>query len=79
MYRMEETNRPDLVAFDRWLNSIGRSPVTGWRWRKKGWVETVNISGRTYVQRSAIDKFLARVQRGEFAKVATVPGREVAQ
>lgn len=78
MYCVNDTNKPDIVAFDRWISSLGRSQITGWRWRRRGWIETVNIAGRLYVQRDEIDRFNARAARGEFAKAATVPGKEMA-
>lgn len=49
------------------------SDVTGWRWRRRGWIITQNISGRCYVELAEIERFLARVKNGDFAKVATVP------
>jgi hypothetical protein len=41
--------------------------VTAWRWRKRGWLKTVNIAGRPYLT----DKALA----GEFAKEHKTPNR----
>lgn len=76
MYHMEETNKPELVAFDKWINEVGRSPTTAWRWRKRGWISTLNISGRVYVHRDEIDRFTARARSGEFAKAVKVPRGE---
>ena len=78
MYRVNETIKPDFIAFDQWLFSMGRSATTGWRWRKRGWLTALNISGRIYIHRDEIDRFTARVQRGEFAKITTVPGKKEA-
>jgi hypothetical protein len=74
---VNKTNKPDIVSFDSWISSIGRSQTTGWRWRRKGWIETFNIAGRLYVQRDEIDRFNARAARGEFAQAVTIPSREL--
>jgi hypothetical protein len=58
----------ELTAYWIFLNSVGCSRTTGWRWRTNKWIETVTIAGRPYVRREAIDKFLMRAQAGEFAK-----------
>jgi hypothetical protein len=62
-----------IIALDKFLDQIGRSRTTGWRWRRNGWLTTVTIAGRPYVRREAIDRFLARAQAGEFAKASNVP------
>ena len=62
------------LALDRFLCESGLSPVTAWRYRRKGWLETINIAGRHYVTRSAIAKFNCRAQAGEFAKTPRKPG-----
>jgi hypothetical protein len=49
------------------------SPCTAWRWRKKGWLKTVNIAGRQYLTREAVDEFQRRAVGGEFAQVPKVP------
>lgn len=60
----------ELTAFGKFLQSVGCSRTTGWRWRTNGWIETVNIAGRPFVRREAIDKFLARAEAGDFAKIS---------
>ena len=65
----------DLLAYDQWRESIPISPVTGWRWRKLGWIETVNIAGRVYVSRAAILKFEQRAAAGEFSRDHKTPKR----
>jgi hypothetical protein len=69
----------DLIAYDQWLASLPISPATGWRWRKRGWVPTVNICGRVYVSRSAIAEFERRAAAGEFAKQHVTPKRSRTQ
>jgi hypothetical protein len=58
---------PAIVSYAKFLNSIGRSRTTGWRWRQHGWINVVTIAGRPYVRGEEIEKFLARAERGEFA------------
>jgi hypothetical protein len=68
----------DLIAFDRWLSAIPVTSTTGWRWRKRGWIKTVNISGRIYISRQEIISFEERAAAGEFAKTHPTPKREAA-
>jgi hypothetical protein len=51
------------------------SQVTAWRWRKKGWLKTVNICGRQYVMPEAIAEFNRRAAAGEFASEHKTPTR----
>jgi hypothetical protein len=66
---------PTLTPLNRWLAETGRSTITGWRWRKKGWLKTVNICGRVYLTAEAIAEFTTRAQAGEFASEHKVPHR----
>jgi hypothetical protein len=66
----------NIVSFDRWLESIGKTPATGWRWRQRGWIVTLNICGRVYISRDEIGRFEARAAAGEFAKVHATPTRK---
>jgi hypothetical protein len=66
----------DLVAFEAWLSSINRTPVTGWRWRKRGLIRTTNILGRLYVSRKEIADFERRAAAGEFTAVHKTPIRK---
>jgi hypothetical protein len=69
------TRASDLVAYDEWLNQLSITQATGWRWRKRGWIPTVNICGRVYVSRSAIAEFERRAAADEFAKEHVTPKR----
>ena len=75
MYGMNAklTSRNGLRAYTSWLREMQVSDVTGWRWRRRGWITTQNICGRCYVQFAEIDRFLERVKAGEFAKEPVVP------
>jgi hypothetical protein len=61
-----ETILSELVPFDKWLKSIGKGRVTGWKWRKSGAVKAINIFGRVYITRTEIARFEARAADGEF-------------
>lgn len=56
------------VKWKLFLENMGICPTTGWRWRKRGWVNTVNISGIQYIMPTAIADFNRRAEDGEFAK-----------
>jgi hypothetical protein len=60
------------MSLDKFLEETGLSSVTVWRFRKKGFLQTVNICGRHYLLRSEIARFNRRAAAGEFAK-ANVP------
>jgi predicted site-specific integrase-resolvase len=64
-----------VISLNRWLAGVGVTACTAWRWRKKGWLKTVNICGRQYLTQEAIDEFTRRAAAGEFAQVHTVPAR----
>ena len=67
-------NRP-IVSLNKFCQEAGITPVTAWRWRKAGWLSTVNIAGRPYLTGEAVAEFLRRVEAGEFAKEHVVPRR----
>ena len=56
------------ITFDRWLESIGRSRVTGWRWVELGMIQPVNILGKNYITREEDERFWSHAKAGEFAK-----------
>ncbi len=66
----------DLIALDHWLSAIPVTSTTGWRWRKRGWINTVNICGRLYVSRHEISRFEERAAAGEFSKTHKTPERK---
>jgi hypothetical protein len=65
-----------VISLSKWLEQVGVTPCTAWRWRKKGWLKTVNIAGRQYLTQEAIDEFRHRAIAGEFSKVQKVPARK---
>lgn len=62
-----------VVALNHWLAQVGVTQITAWRWRKRGWLKTVNIAGRQYLTQEAIDEFHRRAVSGEFAQIHKVP------
>jgi len=72
------TRQQGLQSLSNWLESLGVTSVTGWRWRRKGWITTVNIAGRQYISAEAINAFQQRAAAGEFAKTRVVPKRQLA-
>ena len=64
-----------MVSLTVWLTQMGIAPCTAWRWRKRGWLRTVNIAGRVYLTTEAIHEFTERAKRGDFAQRHTTPTR----
>lgn len=62
-----------MVSLSWWIEQMGVSAITAWRWRKKGWLRVTNICGRLYLSAAAIAEFNERAERGEFAQVPKVP------
>jgi predicted site-specific integrase-resolvase len=65
----------DMIALEKWLEEIGRTPTTAWRWRRKGFLHVINICGRLYVSREEVARFMTRAASGEFALTRTPPRR----
>ena len=73
MFNESHFNSAGPFAYHAWLESIGVSRPTGWRWRKNGMITTINISGRNYITQAEIDRFQKRAAAGEFAKTIQPP------
>ncbi|MBI3417224.1 MAG: hypothetical protein HY043_18190 [Verrucomicrobia bacterium] len=65
---------PGLISLSAWIEQVGITNCTVWRWRKKGWLTPINICGRLYLSRANLQEFTQRAQRGEFAQTPIVPG-----
>jgi hypothetical protein len=63
-----------IIALNTWLEQVGITAITCWRWRKKGWIQTLNISGRVYISREEICRFTKRAEAGEFHSEHRAPG-----
>jgi predicted site-specific integrase-resolvase len=68
------TDRP-IVSLSKFCEQAGITATTAWRWRRKGWLTTVNIAGRQYVTGEAVSDFLRRAEAGEFAQEHKTPSR----
>ena len=69
-------NAAAVISLSKWLEQVGVTAITAWRWRKKGWLRTVNIAGRQYLTQGAIEDFQRRAVAGEFAQEHKVPNRK---
>jgi hypothetical protein len=67
------------MALDKFIEQTGLSPVTIWRFRKKKFLQTVNICGRHYVLRSEVARFNSRAFAGEFSKPCARPSTTSAE
>ncbi len=73
-----ESNRRAIISLNLWREQLGVTACTIWRWRKKGWLKTVNICGRLYLTQEAINEFCERAQLGEFSQIHKAPVRNPA-
>jgi hypothetical protein len=64
------------MALSQFIEQTALSPTTVWRFRKKGFLRTINICGRHYILRSEIATFNARAASGEFATAYRQPTRK---
>jgi len=64
-----------VLALKRFTRDAGIDSVTAWRWRKKGWLTTVNIAGRPYLTAESLAEFQRRAEAGDFAQDHRVPCR----
>jgi hypothetical protein len=55
------------ISLEAFRMQMGLSPVSMWRFRKRGWLVTVVIAGRHYVTPEAALEFKRRAVAGEFA------------
>jgi hypothetical protein len=74
-----QTHDQSVVPFSTFLEQVGRSATCGWRWRQKGWVETINVAGRLYIAQEEIERFHKRAAAGEFAKRSARMGASLNQ
>lgn|GEM_PF-880134 len=68
-----QTDGLGSISLRKWVRIKGVSAVTAWRWRKRGWLRTVNICGREYVTPDAAADFERRAAAGEFSSPHPVP------
>jgi hypothetical protein len=65
---MNSLDAEPMMSLDKFIEQTGLSAVTLWRYRKNGFLKTVNICGRHYILRAEIARFNERATAGEFAK-----------
>lgn len=59
---------PGPIPLLYWGRQRNLSPTTLWRYRKNGWLVTINIAGRPYLTPTAIQDFEERAVAGEFSR-----------
>lgn len=64
------------IALDKFIEVVGITDTTAWRWRQKGWLQTANICGRLYITPEAVREFNRRMLAGEFAKKHVAPNKK---
>jgi len=67
------------ISLDSFIQRIGVTDTTAWRWRKKGWLKTQNILGRVYITAPDLREFNRRLEAGDFAKEHIAPKRTRAE
>ena len=70
---MRSPGAAPMVSLSWWMEQMGVTACTAWRWRKKGWLKVTKICGRLYLSAAAIAEFKERAERGEFAPGPKVP------
>lgn len=61
------------ISLSQFIQQMGITTITAWRFRRDGKLKTVNICGRLYVPAEEIANFNQRAAAGEFAKVHKTP------
>lgn len=64
----DQKSASNLVSLAAYGKALNRSKATMWRYRKRGWLKPVNLLGKLYLTKQAIEEFEAKVLRGDFAK-----------
>lgn len=67
------------ISLDAFIQRMGVTDTTAWRWRKRDWLKTTNILGRQYVMPHAVREFNRRAEAGEFAKEHKAPKKKKAE
>jgi len=68
------SDRTYWVRLDKWLRVVGVSSVTAWRWRKRGWLNVINVGGRLFLRPQDLESFERRAAAGEFALPSNLDG-----
>ena len=79
LHTVQTNEAPPLISAATFARSIGRTSITVWRWQKLSWLDPfVNIAGKPYLTREAIERWNTRARAGEFAKAPHAPKKEKA-
>ncbi len=70
---IQPSTTPPIISLHKFCRDAGISTITAWRFRKRGWLETVNVAGRQYLTGEGIAKFKHRATSGEFAQKHVTP------
>ena len=57
-----------ITSASVYRRQLGVSKTTLWRYRRNGWLKTINVLGKLYVTRESIAEFEAMMRSGELAK-----------
>jgi hypothetical protein len=57
-----------ITSLSVYRRQLGVSKTTLWRYRRNGWLKTINVLGKLYITREAIAEFEAMLCSGELAK-----------
>ena len=57
-----------ITSLSVYRRQLGVSKTTLWRYRRNGWLKTINVLGKLYITRESIAKFEAMMRSGELAK-----------
>jgi hypothetical protein len=55
------------ISLDRFCEITGLSPVSAWRFQKRGWLTTHLIANRRYILAADVAEFNRRIASGELA------------
>jgi hypothetical protein len=64
-----------ILSLRKFTRDAGIHQTTAWRWRRAGWLKTINIGSRQYITRDGLAEFLRRAEAGEFARKNAPPAR----
>jgi len=54
---MNSLDAEPMISLDKFTEQTGLSAVTVWRYRKNGFLKTVNICGHHYILRAEMARF----------------------
>lgn len=57
-----------ITSASVYRRQLGVSKTTLWRYRRNGWLKTINVLGKLYITRESIAEFEAMMCSGQLAK-----------